>query len=190
MKPEIRAAVGSSEKILAAAGSLTPQTKAQCRYMKTHGYPVFELDTRNLLSEEKRKEEISSIIEQMKDTWVKHRIVLVHTMQQEELVEDTKKQAAALGLSNTQVSELVSSSLAELVFAAGKEYQVSRFIICGGDTSASFCSRMGIVGMKILEEIEPGLPVCESISGRADRLVLKSGSFGTESFIEKSMEYL
>ena len=55
----------------------------------------------------------------------------------------------------------------------------------GGDTSAAFCRAMEITGMEIGQEIEPGVPLLKK-TGEDFHFVLKSGSFGSEAFIEKA----
>ena len=42
----------------------------------------------------------------------------------------------------------------------------------------------------LLDEIEAGLPTCRSLEAPFYKMVLKSGSFGSEAFIEKSIEKL
>jgi uncharacterized protein YgbK (DUF1537 family) len=44
--------------------------------------------------------------------------------------------------------------------------------------------------MRILSEIEPGLPSCASLNDPPRVLVLKSGSFGKEDFFERALDHL
>ncbi|MCI8463035.1 MAG: four-carbon acid sugar kinase family protein [Lachnospiraceae bacterium] len=178
------------EKILSIAGSLTPQTRAQTEYMKKQGYPVLTLDTRRLFEEDTRQAEEERILKEYAKAHDRSRITLIHSLQDEELVRETKEAAARKGLTNTEVSEAVSRQLAELACIIGEKYSIRKYMICGGDTSGAFCDRFHIRGVKVLEEIEPGLPVCRSITEPYYELVLKSGSFGSESFLETAAGYL
>ena len=63
-------------------------------------------------------------------------------------------------------------------------------MIGGGDPSGAFCDRLHIRGVKVLEEIEPGLPVGRSITEPYYERGLKSGSLGSESFLETAAGYL
>ena len=44
--------------------------------------------------------------------------------------------------------------------------------------------------MRVLREIETGLPTCRSVKAPYYELVLKSGSFGSPEFIEKAIRVL
>jgi uncharacterized protein YgbK (DUF1537 family) len=63
-------------------------------------------------------------------------------------------------------------------------------IVAGGETSAAVCQHLGVSGMRVLKEIEPGLPSCVSLEQPYYALILKSGSFGSAEFFEKSLKHL
>ncbi|HBI72036.1 MAG TPA: serine kinase [Lachnospiraceae bacterium] len=179
-----------NSKMLCIAGSLTPQTKAQLNYMEKKKYPVLMLDTTKLFSEEERRLEEERILKEYEAAYQKSDIIVIHSMNKEEDVQNTKRLAASHHIDNTAVSEMVSYTLAKLAKQISKQYHIQKYIICGGDTSASFCSRMDIKGMRVIKEIEAGLPICQSITMPYDQLILKSGSFGSVEFIEKAKNIL
>ncbi len=178
------------EKVFCMAGSLTPQTIAQTAYMKQKGCPVFTLDTRKLLNKNDREKELKRLYQEVQRAYKTEDFVMIHSMNQPKEVAETKELAALAGIGNTEMSTLVSSALSEVTRQAVTEYQIRRIIVCGGDTSASLCAGLNIRGMRVLEEIEAGLPTCESVEEPYYRMVLKSGSFGSENFIEKAIEKL
>lgn len=177
-------------RILSIAGSLTGQTKAQIRYMKKHGYPVIELNTYRLFQPKERISEQNRILIEYEARYKENRLVLICSMHEEEQVAETKRIASEYGISNTQVSGLVSEMLGEIALHIAQRFGITRYIICGGDTSAAFCSKLSINGMKINREIQPGLPDCISLKPPYYHLVLKSGSFGSENFVEEAMNYI
>jgi len=179
-----------SPKVLCIAGSLTPQTKSQVAYMRKMNYPVIMLDTTKLFIASDRLNEINRILKEYKQAYESNDIVVIHSMNKEEDVQRTKIMAAECNIDNTTVSEIVSRTLSELAKEIGDQFEIDKYIICGGDTSASFCNQVNITGMKVLEEIEAGLPTCQSITEPYYQLVLKSGSFGSEKFIEIAMKVL
>ncbi|MBW7457859.1 hypothetical protein K0U00_27850, partial [Paenibacillus sepulcri] len=106
-------------------------------------------------------------------------------------VAHAKRLAADFGMSNTQVSRLVSGTIAEIADRVLRGTGQNRILAAGGDTSAAICSRLGISGMRIYREIEPGLPSSLSLSRKRPlMLVLKSGSFGGPDFFEKAIEHM
>ena len=180
----------ADKRILCIAGSLTPQTTAQTLYMKKHGYPVIELNTKLLFDDRTKQQECNRVSEAVKKAYETETFVMLHSMNSVEDVEETKRIAAVQGIDNTAVSTLVSGTLAMISEQVIQNYEIRRIIVCGGDTSASLCSSLSIRGMRILKEIEPGHPTCQSIDRPYYKMVLKSGSFGTEEFVEKAMNML
>ena len=177
-------------RVLSIAGSLTKQTKAQIRYLKEHGYPVIELNTYRLFQQGERKRELNRILKEYTALHEKTRLVMICSMHEEEQVAETKRIASEHGISNIQVSGLVSEMLGEIALQIERTFHVTRYIICGGDTSAAFCSKLSITGMKIDREIQPGLPSCISLKPPYYHLVLKSGSFGNKNFVEEAMNFI
>lgn len=112
---------------------------------------------------------------------------MIHSMNRPDNVKKTKEIAEQYGIDNTQVSSLVSTVLAQISHTVIKKNQIENIIICGGDTSAALCGTLKVRGMKIVDEIEAGLPTCQSVDAPYYKMVLKSGSFGSEEFIEKAM---
>lgn len=177
-------------KVFCMAGSLTPQTAGQTAYMREKGYCVIALDTRRLFEEKEREAECRSVYEQACSAYENGDFAMIHSVNDALLVAETKAIAARRGIDNTAVSSMVSAALSEISKNVIEKYQIRRIIVCGGDTSASFCAQLGIRGMKVLEEIEAGLPTCESVDAPHYRMVLKSGSFGSREFVEKAARTL
>ena len=189
-KEKAESLVKGRHKVFCMAGSLTPQTIAQTAYMKQKGYPVFTLDTRELIDKKKRKQELDRLYAKVQKAYETQDFVMIHSMNSPAEVAETKAIAALAGIGNTEMSTLVSSALSEVTKRAVEDYQIRRIIVCGGDTSASICAHLNICGMRVLEEIEAGLPTCVSVEEPYYRMVLKSGSFGSEDFVEKAIEKL
>jgi uncharacterized protein YgbK (DUF1537 family) len=65
-----------------------------------------------------------------------------------------------------------------------------RLVIAGGETSAAICRRLGVHGLRVWKEIQPGVPSCVSLGDRPLLLVLKSGSFGTPDFLQQALVHI
>jgi uncharacterized protein YgbK (DUF1537 family) len=178
-----------SSAVLCAAGSLTDQTKAQLAYLRGKGVPVFELDTQRLFRPGERAGEIARVVSLLEKA-LPGGFAAFHSSNEPEKVAATKRLAASLGLGNTAVSESVSAAVAETACAAVKACGIRNLIVCGGDTSAALSRRLGVRGMRVLREIEPGIPTCRSVDAPGYGMVLKSGSFGSPEFLEKAARAL
>jgi 3-dehydrotetronate 4-kinase len=65
-----------------------------------------------------------------------------------------------------------------------------RLIVAGGETAGAVVSSLGIEGLKIGREIDPGVPWTESIGQPKLALALKSGNFGGIDFFSKAFGML
>ena len=87
--------------------------------------------------------------------------------------------------SGALVEETMGKIAKELVSAG-----VRRLVIAGGETSGAVVSALGVEGLLIGREIDPGVPWTFSIGEPGLALALKSGNFGTEDFFTKAFEQL
>ncbi|WP_274362979.1 four-carbon acid sugar kinase family protein [Paenibacillus thermotolerans] len=177
--------------ILCAAGSLMPQTAAQIGHLRGAGVPVFALDTRRLADAAERSEEIARLTDLAAERMLSGFHAVVHSASEPDIVAETKARGAALGLSPVEVSRLVSEAVAEITAEAMRRTGQNRLIVAGGETSAAVCARMGVRGVRIWKEIEPGLPSSLSLNAAEPLLlVLKSGSFGKADFFSAAIRHL
>ncbi|WP_219838411.1 four-carbon acid sugar kinase family protein [Paenibacillus sp. R14(2021)] len=189
--PFDQAALGRpSGSVLCAAGSLMPQTAAQIEYAKRSGIAAFELDSLILLQVEGKETHLEQLIVQASAVLQAGRDVLVHASNDPDKVAETKRRASKLGTGNTDISRIVSDALSSVVAAISERTGQRKLLIAGGETSSAVCAALGVSGLRLLREIEPGLPSCLAIGGTPYELVLKSGSFGSESFFVKAIAHL
>lgn len=65
-----------------------------------------------------------------------------------------------------------------------------RLVVAGGETSGAVVSALGVQGLYIGREIDPGVPWTYSIGQPTLALALKSGNFGTPDFFTKAFDRL
>ena len=70
------------------------------------------------------------------------------------------------------------------------EAGVKRLVVAGGETSGSVVEALGITGLRIGAQIDPGVPACVTIGRHELALALKSGNFGRESFFLHALEVM
>jgi len=175
---------------LVVAGSLMPQTAAQIEHFKTGCGQTVELPTIRLFDREARESLISETADLLCRRIRAGEPVLLHASNDAATVQATKSAGRAAGLTNREVSQLVSGTLADAASLVVRETGLNRLVVAGGDTSASVCRKLGISGMTVWKEIQPGLPSCITLSDQPMLIVLKSGSFGSASFLEQAVAHL
>jgi uncharacterized protein YgbK (DUF1537 family) len=116
--------------------------------------------------------------------WAKSRIgskpVLIYSTATPEQVS-----AAQERLGREHAGAMVEETLGKVargLVAAGAR----RLVVAGGETSGAVVSALGVQGLYIGKEIDPGVPWTFSIGQPTLALALKSGNFGTPDFFTKA----
>lgn len=92
-------------------------------------------------------------------------------------------------LGAAEAGSLVEDTLAKI--AAGLvDRGVGQLVVAGGETSGAVVQELGIRGMRIGPQIDPGVPWCAATlpDGRPLHITLKSGNFGTPDFFTKAFD--
>ena len=104
--------------------------------------------------------------------------------------EEVRAAQAAYGAD--RAGSMVETALARI--AKGLvEGGVDRLIVAGGETSGAVVQALGVTGLAIGPEIDPGVPWTTSLErdGHAPlALALKSGNFGSDDFFLKAWDRL
>ena len=92
-----------------------------------------------------------------------------------------------------KVGELVERALAAIAVGL-VEMGIGQLIVAGGETSGAVVKALGISGLRIGPEIDPGVPWTTVLGKNGGKpplaLALKSGNFGTPDFFLKAWGYL
>ena len=153
------------------AGSCSSATQRQVERMKAAS-PAFALDPLALAQRDDPAAEA-------------HAWALRHLGEAPVLVYSTAAPsniaAVQAALGRERASEIVERTLAELakrLVASG----VRRLVVAGGETSGAVVGALGIEGLRVGAEIDPGVPWTFSIGDDPIALALKSGNFGADDF--------
>ena len=63
-------------------------------------------------------------------------------------------------------------------------------MVAGGETSGAIVQALGITGLRIGRQIDPGVPWTASLGERPLALALKSGNLGARDFFTRAFEVL
>lgn len=176
--------------VLVLAGSLTPQTAQQITYAA--GYmPCVMIDTELLMAMDSRSQaHEKAILDSAVQAITHNENIAVYTANTPEAVSATRDAARQRNMDDKAVGRYLSGFLATIAETVNRECGLSRFIALGGDTSAAIAKRLGINKMYVAEEIEVGVPTLTGGEDGQYYFTLKSGSFGSESFIMKAIRRL
>jgi 3-dehydrotetronate 4-kinase len=92
-------------------------------------------------------------------------------------------------LGRERAGSLVEAALAEIARGlVGRG--VRRLVVAGGETSGAVVQALGITGLRIGRQIDPGVPWTASLGEPTLALALKSGNFGGEDFFMRAFQCL
>jgi uncharacterized protein YgbK (DUF1537 family) len=116
--------------------------------------------------------------------WAKGRLGRAPVLIYATAADDAVSQVQAT-LGRERAGELVETALAQIakrLVDAG----VRRMVVAGGETAGAVVSALGIEGLRVGQEIDPGVPWTTSLSDPPLALALKSGNFGSDDFFMKA----
>lgn len=101
--------------------------------------------------------------------------------------EQVKAVQARLGVekAGAMVEETLAAIAAGLV-----ERGVRQLVVAGGETSGAVVKALGVEGLHIGPQIDPGVPWTTTLGGQPLALALKSGNFGSVDFFTKAWSLL
>lgn len=88
--------------------------------------------------------------------------------------------------------ESTARVLARVAVRVIERQDLSGVFLTGGDVAMETCRALRITGVRILEELEPGVIVGETIGGTKEglRIITKAGGFGSDEAIVDAIYYL
>jgi len=101
-----------------------------------------------------------------------------------DVIVDIAPPDSAQGSGNPQLV----ASLASLLARAARE--ASALVLTGGETAAALLNRLDVKSMRLLDEIEPGIPLGLTLGGISVPVVTKAGGFGDEGCLKRIIERL
>ena len=161
------------------SGSCSEATRAQLGYMRGRG-PVFAIDPVAAAA----GRDIAAEALAWARPHLRHQPVLIAATAPPEEVAAVQK---ALG--RERAGALIEGIFAEI--ARGLvESGVRRLVVAGGETAGAVVQALGVTGLRIGRQIDPGVPWTVSLGEPRLALALKSGNFGAPDFFLRALRVL
>ena len=158
------------------SGSCSTATQAQVAHWIEAKRPAFALDPMHLAA----GDDLVAAALAWALPQLEARPVLIYATAAAERVAEVQ---AALGAD--RAGALVEKTLAAIASAL-VAHGVGQMIVAGGETSGAVVSALGIKGLRIGPQIDPGVPWTTSLGAKPIALALKSGNFGSVDFFSKA----
>ena len=161
------------------SGSCSRATQGQVANFKKVG-PAFQIDPLKLAA---GQDMVAQALEWAVPILADGPVLIYSTDEPAEVVAVQEKLGRDIA---GEMMEQALARVAEGLVDAG----VRKLVVAGGETSGAVVSKLGVQGLRIGPEIDPGVPWTVSLGGREIALALKSGNFGGPSFFEEAFDRL
>jgi len=161
------------------SGSCSPATLAQVAAMRAQR-PVFDIDPLALAGDD----DVVGAALDFAAREIAAGPVLISASARPERVRAVQEK-----LGRERAGALVETALAEIARRL-VERGVRRLVVAGGETAGAVVKALGIKGLRIGKQIDPGVPWTASLGEKPLLLALKSGNFGGVDFFLRSFSVL
>ncbi len=172
-----------SGPMLAVAGSVSEVTARQVQYFSRQpGVTTILCEPEDFLSQEHAR--WYGYVTAGKQALASGQNLVLTTRCDRVSIIKTVQHGLATGLSAAQVSESIAQRLGMIVREMGSANLAGLFLT-GGDTATAVCQQLEAVGIEILSEVLPGIPLGRLTGGVFHGLpvITKAGAFGSEDAI-------
>lgn len=178
------------DPVLVVAGSVNSITQQQIQVLKEkNAVAEIVISPEEFFFEDRRKLEIDRIVKESKTLLDKGDLV-VTTNRDQEVIGKVKDLQRELGLSNFDVGNTIANSMGEIAGQLIESKKICGAVLTGGDIAGATCKELQGEGIRVIGEVEPGIPYGKLFGGLFDGipLVTKAGAFGTDQALSKALQ--
>jgi uncharacterized protein YgbK (DUF1537 family) len=183
-KPDPLEMEATNKPVFLVAGSISTVTREQvAEYCRRSRVTQVELNPlRVVAGEEDCQEEIERCRNELLQGIEKGYDLALYTGSSRELVAVSIQLGRKNGLDSSAVSNRVADCLGRIASEVVRSHAdgLKGVILTGGDTAKAVCRHLGVSGMQLLKELEPGVPISRLAGAGGLFAVTKAGAFGTK----------
>lgn len=116
--------------------------------------------------------------------------VALYTSGDPDEVERVRRLGHDNGLNATEVGERISAELGRLAADIITECGIRHMVLTGGDTAKQVCRHLSDVEIKLIDEVENGVPLGRTQGESGRYIITKAGAFGSDQVLVRSVNTL
>jgi uncharacterized protein YgbK (DUF1537 family) len=178
--------------VLVVAGSVTSVTYLQVQELKEQkNIEEIVISPEKFLDEHMRTQEIKRVVKEGQELLQKGDLVIA-TNRSSEAIGRVRAIQHSLGLTNLETGSTIAQSMGLIAGLLIESRDISGAVLTGGDIAGATCKVLNGKGIRVIGEVEDGLPYGKLFGGLFDGLplVTKAGAFGTEQALVKALQTL
>jgi uncharacterized protein YgbK (DUF1537 family) len=170
----------SRHPVMLVAGSISKVTREQvAKVNEQQGIAPVELNPMALLSSaEQAASEKERCFHALSVAMRKGADASFYAGSSPEQVQTAQQLGASLGMDSSQVSNQIADALGEVAARLTSAYALQGMVLTGGDTAKAVCRHLGVRGIELVTEVEPGIPLGRLVGAGNLMAVTKAGAFG------------
>jgi uncharacterized protein YgbK (DUF1537 family) len=169
----------TSKGFLVAAGSYSEATRRQNEWLARNGATAITLDALELAGGAELEIPAESLAALRDD-----RACLLQLSRNREEVHGLFR---GQGKTEIEAGERIAAGFARMVGRIVCAAPPKGLVLAGGETASTIARALGLRALQVGTNIEPGVPLCVSISGSPMPIVFKSGNFGSDDFYGRAI---
>jgi D-threonate/D-erythronate kinase len=182
--------MGERLPVLVVAGSVNSIIHRQIQDLKVkHNVKEIVISPEEFFYEDRRKLEIERIVKAGQALLDKGDLV-VTTNREREAINRVKDLQRKLGLTNFDVGNTIAQAMGIIAGQLIESKDICGTVLTGGDIAGATCKELNGEGIRVIGEVEAGIPYGKLFGGTFDGipLVTKAGAFGTEQALSKALQ--
>lgn len=169
----------TSKGFLVAAGSYSEATQRQNEWLARNGATAITLDALKLAT--------GSEIDIPAESLAALRQNRACLLQLSRNREEVHRFFSGQGKTEVEAGERIAAGFARMVRRIVGVAPPKGLVLAGGETASTIARALGVRALHVGTNIEPGVPLCASISGSPVPIVFKSGNFGSDDFYGRAI---
>jgi uncharacterized protein YgbK (DUF1537 family) len=181
-----------SRSVLLVAGSASNVTRKQTAVVNSQpGVTAIEMDPFALFqTPDRRGIEEERCFQGLANALSKGGDVTLYVDSSSEKIRLTQEQGSRFGMESGDVSDRIAEALGKVAGRAVKKYSLKGVILTGGDTAKAVCRLLGVKGIRVVGELEHGIPIGHLLGADDLMVVTKAGAFGDDHSLLHAMQTL
>ncbi len=178
--------------ILFVAGSMSSVTHNQIQALKEHNkLNEIIINPSKFFKEEEKDQEVKRVVQEG-IRLLKEGDLIISTNRDPDMFDDVKALQRSMDLSNYELGQLIAKTMGEMTRILLKKKNIQGLVLTGGDIAGVTCNELDGKGIRVMGEVEAGIPYGELFGGPHDGLplVTKAGAFGREHALIHALETL
>lgn len=185
-------APGSPQSVLFVVGSISARSRSQLDILlEREDVQGVSVEGWRLASGHAECErELRRAVKQAEDSLSNRLHPVLYVKADADAVRLAREAGVRNGMNAQETSEAVSRALGTAALSLCGRMQVGAIVMTGGDTAKQICAKLGAVEFRLLDELEPGVPVGLLIADKLIPAVTKAGGFGSDGVFVLALERL